>query len=470
MASVYIPTPYREHTNGAATVEAGGATVGEILTDLARRFPGLGREILPGGAVPNHLAVYVNTEEIRNLSGLDTPVADRDELALIPALAGGSPTLSDEEMARYSRQVILPEVGVDGQGRLLASKVAVVGVGGLGAPVAMYLAAAGVGTIGLIDADAVEVSNLHRQPIHRTADAGRPKTDSGAAFIADLNPGVEVVRHQEVLSSANALAILDGYDVVVNGSDNFPTRYLVSDACHFLRKPLVDASILRFEGQATVFMPGQGCYRCLFPEPPAPGAAPSCAEAGVMGALAGQMGTLEAMETLKILLGIGETLSGRLLVYDALSARTRLLRWQRNPECALCGDHPTITALIDYEAFCGVGLPRRGVDFAAQVLPEEVMARAAGDLLAGGARFVDLRPSSRFERGTIPGAQSLPFEELGEGLSGLAGEKQVVFFCDIGQKSALAAMLAREQGIPAVSIRGGLVAWRNERLPWEEAR
>lgn len=470
-ASVYIPTPYREATGGKSQVMAEGTTVLEVLKSLGDTYPDLKERLLtPEGQIPGYLSVYVGDEEVRNLQGDATPVKDGDEISLIPAMAGGSgPALTEEQLERYSRQVILPEVGTEGQKKLLSAKVAVVGAGGLGAPVLMYLAAAGVGTLGVIDGDRVERSNLHRQPIHSEADLGRSKALSALSFIKSLNPDVRVLLHEEILSSENAMEILKGYDLIVNGSDNFPTRYLVNDAAYLLGKPLVDASILRFEGQATVFRPGDGCYRCLFPEPPAAGTVPSCSEGGVMGALAGQMGTLQAMEALKLILGVGEPLTGRLLVYDALSGRTRLLKWHRDPNCPLCGDHPTITGLIDYEAFCGVALPRRGVDFAEETHPWDLSPEEAATLLKeGSVQFVDVRAKGQHLQGTVPGARSIPLWLLEGEVSSLDPEKPVVFFCEVGQKSALAAEMARDLGLQAKSVKGGLVAWRNLNLPWEE--
>ncbi|HXF83499.1 MAG TPA: molybdopterin-synthase adenylyltransferase MoeB, partial [bacterium] len=269
------------------------------------------------------------------------------------AVTRRAPLLSDEQMERYSRQIILEELGVAGQRRLLESKVLIVGAGGLGSPAALYLAAAGVGTLGIVDGDRVDLTNLQRQVLHYTHDVGRPKTQSARRTLEDINPDITVRTYQTVLASDNALDIIRDYDVVVNGSDNFPTRYLVNDATVFLGKPLIDASILKWEGQATTFLPGRGCYRCLFPTPPPPGAVPSCAEGGIIGAVAGFMGTLQALEAIKVLLGRGDTLANRLLIFDALSGEIRTLRWNRNPSCPVCGEQPTITALIDYEAFCG---------------------------------------------------------------------------------------------------------------------
>jgi len=263
-------------------------------------------------------------------------------------------SLKPEQVKRYSRHIIMPQVGSKGQRKLLDSKALIVGAGGLGSPSAVYLALAGVGTIGVVDFDVVELSNLQRQILHHTDDVGRPKVVSAKETIQENNPDTNVILHQERLTSENALDIISKYDVVINGADNFASRYLVNDACYLLGKPLVDGSILIFDGQATVFVPGKGCYRCLFPSPPPPGMVPNCAEAGVLGALTGLVGSIQAVETLKFLLGIGESLVSRLLLIDGLSMDFRQVKIRRNPECPLCGDNPTVTKLIDYEVFCGI--------------------------------------------------------------------------------------------------------------------
>jgi adenylyltransferase/sulfurtransferase len=468
--SVYVPTPYRKHTAGQSTVPADGATVGEALADLCERQPGLGNELFDAqGQLAAYLNVYVDDTEIRSLSGLDTVLAGGEELALIPAMAGGSQSprlLSPVQVERYSRQIILPELGMPGQRKLLAARVLVVGAGGLGAPVIMYLASAGVGTIGIVDGDLVDRSNLHRQPLHREQDVGGSKVASAQRFVTALNPDVSVIAHPVVLERDNALELIGAYDLVVNGSDNFPTRYLVNDACVLLKKPLIDASILRFEGQATVFMPGKGCYRCLFPTPPEPGTVPSCAEAGVMGALAGQMGSIQALEAIKVLLGVGETLANRLLVVDALAGVSRTFRWQRRADCALCGDHPSQTGLIDYVAFCGSVMPRRGVD--APGAEELSLQDAQARLGSPGVLWVDVRPRAAFAAGTIPGAISMPIDELSGHLEELRRAERVVFFCEIGQKSQVAALVAVDSGISAANLRGGLLAWQDAHLPWQD--
>jgi molybdopterin/thiamine biosynthesis adenylyltransferase len=265
--------------------------------------------------------------------------------------------LKPEQVKRYSRHIIMKDVGSRGQRKLMQSKALIIGAGGLGSPAAVYLALAGVGTIGLVDFDVVELSNLQRQILHHTPDVGRPKLESARDNLKAYNPDVNVVLHEVRLESENAMDIISQYDLVVNGADNFATRYLVNDACYLLKKPLVDGSILIFDGQATVFMPGEGCYRCLFPSPPPPGMVPNCAEAGVLGALTGLVGSIQATEALKIFLGIGQSLSSRLVIIDALDMTFREVKLKRNPECPLCGDNPTVTELIDYEVFCGVAAP-----------------------------------------------------------------------------------------------------------------
>jgi molybdopterin/thiamine biosynthesis adenylyltransferase len=267
--------------------------------------------------------------------------------------SGAPRVLTPQQVMRYSRHIIMPQVGPIGQRKLMAAKVLVVGAGGLGSPVAVYLALAGVGTIGIVDFDVVDLSNLQRQILHQTDDVGRPKVQSAKETLNAYNPEVTVVTHETPLTSENAFEIIDQYDIVVNGADNFATRYLVNDACYLRGKPLVDGSILLFDGQASTYLPGKGCYRCLFPEPPPPGLVPSCAEAGVLGALCGTIGSIQATEALKLILGVGEPLVGRLLLYDALSMEVRIVKTRRDPKCPLCGDNPTIHELIDYDAFCG---------------------------------------------------------------------------------------------------------------------
>jgi molybdopterin/thiamine biosynthesis adenylyltransferase/rhodanese-related sulfurtransferase len=376
-----------------------------------------------------------------------------------------APLLSDTQMERYGRQVILEEMGLEGQAKLLRSKVLIIGAGGLGSPVALYLAAAGVGTLGIVDGDNVDLSNLHRQILHPTPALGQPKTDSAKRTLAGVNPDVTVVPYQTVLTSANALDIIREYDVVVNGSDNFPTRYLVNDACVLLGKPLVDASILKWEGQATTFVPGHGCYRCLFPTPPPPGMVPSCAEGGILGALCGHIGSRQALEVLKLLLGAGETLSNRLLIFDALEGETRVVRWSRNPECPVCGDRPTITALIDYEQFCGMPAHDRA---AAKPIPEITPVEARAMLERGGIQLIDVREPWEYDDAHIHGGRLIPLGQVPERLREIDPVTPAIIYCRSGGRSGRAVGLLRDRGYDkALNLKGGILAWINAQLPTE---
>lgn len=371
--SVYIPTPFRRLTANREYVEAEGENVGQVLAALEAAYPGLGDLVFDQDhRVPTHINIYLNNQEIHDLDGTETAVKDGDQLAVIPALAGGaeaegdmaaggtdngaapaSTALTPDEVMRYSRHIIMPQVGPQGQRKLRDAKVLVVGAGGLGGPVAVYLALAGVGTIGIVEFDIVDLSNLQRQVLHQTQDVGTPKLKSARQTIEAYNPHVTVVEHPMPLTSDNAMDIIPNYDIVVNGADNFATRYLVNDAAYLTGRTLVDGAILLFDGQATVYKPGMGCYRCLYPDPPPPGLVPSCAEAGVLGAITGIVGSIQATEVFKQILNIGEPLVNRLLLIDALSMEFRTMKLRRDPSCPLCGDHPTVTELIDYDVFCG---------------------------------------------------------------------------------------------------------------------
>ncbi len=359
--TVYIPTPFRHLVGNRANVRASGATVRDVLHDLDAQFPGFEAQIVDStGDLARHINIYVNQVEIEHLQGETTPLADGDELAVIPALAGGATALTPEMVERYSRHLIMPQVGSAGQRKIIEGSVLIIGAGGLGSPVALYLALAGVGKIGIVDFDVVDRTNLQRQILHQTDDIGKSKVQSARETLLAYNPNVEVVTHETPITSDNAMEILAQYDMVVNGADNFATRYLVNDAAYLLKKPLIDGSILMFDGQATTYLPGRGCYRCLYPAPPPPGMVPSCAEAGVLGAMCATIGSIQATEVLKLMLGIGEPLVNRLLLYDALSLEARIVKIRRDPECPLCGDNPTIFELIDYEQFCGSPIGHEG--------------------------------------------------------------------------------------------------------------
>jgi adenylyltransferase/sulfurtransferase len=357
---VYIPTPFRALTGGQARVEAPAGTagtVGGLLADLESRFPGI-RERLrdDSGKLHSYVNVYVNSREIDELDGEQTKLGDGDEISIIPAVAGGD-IFTEEQVKRYSRHLLLSDVGPMGQRKLMNARVLLIGAGGLGSPAALYLAAAGVGTLGIIDFDVVDHSNLQRQILHGTDDVGRLKVESARDTILDINPNIKVEAYNMILDSSNALDLFKQYDYIVNGVDNFPARYLANDACVMLGKTMVDGGINQFEGLISIYQPGQGCYRCLYPAPPPPGAAPSCAEAGVLGVLPGIVGCMQALETMKLILGIGEPLIGRLLLFDALTMDFRVLKTRRDPNCPVCGDNPTITELIDYHEYCGLPVP-----------------------------------------------------------------------------------------------------------------
>jgi molybdopterin/thiamine biosynthesis adenylyltransferase/rhodanese-related sulfurtransferase len=366
--------------------------------------------------------------------------------------------LSPAETLRYSRHLILPDIGLMGQNRLKAARVLLVGAGGLGSPAALYLAAAGVGTIGLVDWDVVDVTNLQRQILHGTSDVGRSKLDSARARLRDLNPHVQVETFAVRLTSANALDIVGGFDVVVDGSDNFPTRYLVNDACVLLGKPNVYGSIFRFDGQASVFDARVGpCYRCLFSDPPPPDLVPSCAEGGVLGVLPGIIGSLQALETIKLIVGVGETLVGRLLLFDARKLQFRELALTKDPECPVCGTHPTVTALIDYEAFCGVGEEGRGTRDGVEIEPSELKREWATnpDLVV-----LDVREPHEYEIARIDGARLIPLSELPGRLRELDGRAEIVTHCHHGVRSLQALALLKGAGFAKVrSLQGGIDAW-----------
>ena len=365
--SVYIPSPFRRLTANREYVIVEGRNVGEALDAVNDAYPGFEHLVYNDEhRVPTHINIYLNDREIHDLDGTQTLLSDGDRLAVVPALAGGAgeqagngaaggnpAALSSDEVMRYSRHIIMPQVGPQGQRKLRNARVLIVGAGGLGGPVALYLALAGVGTIGIVDFDIVELSNLQRQILHQTADIGRTKLDSARDTLEAYNPHVKVETHAMPLTSDNAMGIIADYDIIVNGADNFATRYLVNDASYLSGKTLVDGAILLFDGQATVYKPGTGCYRCRYPEPPPPGLVPSCAEAGVLGAITGIVGSIQAAEVFKQILDIGEPLLGRFLLIDALTMEFRIFRTPRDPACPLCGDNPTVTELIDYDLFCG---------------------------------------------------------------------------------------------------------------------
>ncbi|MGH9410049.1 MAG: molybdopterin-synthase adenylyltransferase MoeB, partial [Vicinamibacterales bacterium] len=456
--TILIPTPLRAFTGKRDSVESDGATIGEALGDLTTQFTDLKVHLFaPDGRLRSFVNVYVNDQDIRYLQREATPVNPGDTISIVPSVAGGVedspgvtekaaralPELTNEEIKRYSRHLILPEVGVDGQRKLKAARVLCIGAGGLGSPAALYLAAAGVGRLGIVDFDAVDFSNLQRQILHGTPDVGRSKLQSAKDRLNAINPGVEIATYETALSSKNALELFRDYDVILDGTDNFPTRYLVNDACVLVGKPNAYGSIFRFEGQASVFaMPGGPCYRCLYPEPPPPGLVPSCAEGGVLGVLPGIIGTIQATETIKLILGTGEPLVGRLLLYDAFKMRFRELKLRRDPECPVCGDAPTIRELIDYDQFCGVAPATAASKPAGGDVPEITVQdfkarRDRGDRLF----LLDVREPNEYQICRIPGSTLIPLGELPSRLAEIPSgpdAPDIIVHCKMGGRSAKA--------------------------------
>ncbi|HLG18385.1 MAG TPA: molybdopterin-synthase adenylyltransferase MoeB [Bdellovibrionota bacterium] len=369
-------------------------------------------------------------------------------------------SLSQEEVQRYSRHLIMPEVGTEGQERLKQASVLMIGAGGLGAPLGLYLTAAGIGRIGILDFDRVDASNLHRQVIYGTDDVGRSKLGAAKDRLANMNPNVVIETHETKLTSENAMEIIGRYDIVVDGTDNYPTRYLVNDACVLLKKPNVYGSIFRFEGQASVFDATRGpCYRCLYAVPPPPGLVPSCAEGGVLGILPGVIGTIQATETVKLILGRGESLIGRLLLYDALSMKFRELKLRKNLECPICSDRPTITKLIDYNEFCGIR-PDPVVEEAFEITPQELKTR-----IDRGDKFVllDVREANEYSICHLEGAKLIPLREVPNRLNELNLGEEIIAYCKMGKRSQTAADQLRKAGFKKVmSLKGGINAWSNE--------
>jgi adenylyltransferase/sulfurtransferase len=413
--------------------------------------------------------VYVNEQDIRYLQKEATAVADNDVISIVPSIAGGSSAavaeppvkLTNDEVLRYSRHLIMPEVGMEGQLKLKKAKVLLIGTGGLGSPMALYLAAAGVGTLGLVDFDTVDFTNLQRQIAHGTKDVGRPKMASARDRLADINPEVKVIGFETRLDSSNAMEILKDFDIVADGTDNFPTRYLVNDASVLLGKPNVYASIFRFEGQASVFgMPGGPCYRCLYPEPPPPGLVPSCAEGGVLGILPGLLGVIQATEVIKLILGAGEPLVNRLLLVDALAMSFRELKLRQNPDCPMCGPNRTIHELIDYEQFCGI----RGEEFVEEIDVPEITVQDLKARLDRKDDFVlfDVREPHEYQICHLNGLL-IPLGDLPSRVHELNSADDIVVHCRSGVRSGKAVDFLRKAGFRKVkNLKGGILAWSDQ--------
>ncbi|PIO48511.1 MAG: molybdenum cofactor biosynthesis protein MoeB [[Chlorobium] sp. 445] len=491
---VIIPTALRQYAEGHDTVEVSASNVKEALEQLSARYPALKKNLYTeDGALRSFINIYKGDEDIRSLQNLQTAISDGDELIIVPSIAGGamigemevesSVELSNDEIKRYARHLIIPEFGVEGQKKLKRASVLMVGAGGLGSPFAMYLAAAGIGRLGIVDYDTVDFSNLQRQLLHGTPDVGKPKTLSAKETIQRLNPHVEVTLYDTPLTSANALEIFKDYDVIVDGTDNFPTRYLVNDACVLLGKPNVYGSIFRFEGQLSVFwansheatdgrLPKGACYRCLYPEPPTPGLVPSCAEGGVLGVLPGVIGTLQAIETIKLITGIGEPMLNRLLLFDALKMKFRELKLRKNPDCVVCSDHPTVTTLIDYEQFCGmpahdrtehVSAAQKGTTLSSR--PDEITVHELKARLDRGEKLfiLDVRNPNEYQISRLNGSMLIPLPELPNRLHEVPKDQEVIVYCKMGGRSAQAIEIMKQYGFTRLkNLVGGINAWAAE--------
>lgn len=482
MPRIRIPTALYGQTDGRQEIVVSGATLDEALAELAACCPNIKKHLFRDGETPrlrSFVRVFIGDTDSQLLKGGATPVSEETEICIVPSIAGGAGTstppaipldnpdaleLSQEEILRYSRHLIMPEVALEGQKRLKAASVLCIGTGGLGSPLVLYLAAAGVGRLGLIDFDVVDFTNLQRQIVHGTKDVGRPKIESARETLTDINPSIKIETFETKLTSENALDLFKRYDIIIDGTDNFPTRYLVNDACVLLGKPNVYGSIFRFEGQATVFWAEQGpCYRCLYPEPPPPGLVPSCAEGGVLGILPGTVGCIQATEAIKLILGRGEPLIGRLLLFDALGMRFKELKLRKDPSCPICGPNPTITALIDYEEFCGVGRGEESAPAGESI--EEITAVELKARMDRGDDFVlvDVREPHEYAIARIPGAKLIPLGQITERASELDTSEEIVLHCKGGFRSAQALAELQQAGFKKLkNLKGGILAWSDD--------
>jgi adenylyltransferase/sulfurtransferase len=479
-ATVRVPAALRTFVGGASELVLEGSTVGEVIRALSAANPALHPHLFTsGGRLRRPITVYLNEHDIRSLDREATRLREGDVVSVVWAGAEADPISRSkparrpsrskapaeepfprDELSRYSRHLLLPEVGLVGQRKLRKAKVLVAGMGGLGTPVALYLAAAGVGELGLVDFDTVDLSNLQRQVLYTTSDVGRPKVAAAKERIEALNPGTRVVAYPTRLTSENAFDILRPFDVIVDGTDNFPTRYLLNDAAVLLGKPCVYGSVYRFEGQLSVFDARRGpCYRCLFTEPPSPDLAPSCAEAGVLGVLPGLIGLMQATETVKLVLERGNPMVGRLLLFDALRLEFREVTVGKNPRCVLCSSHATQKGLIDYPSFCGVPAP--GAEPFEGTVPEVEADLLAAELASAKPPFlVDVREPFEWEIAHLPRAHLIPKGQVADRVDELTHAAKLVLYCRTGIRSAESARLLLELGFRNVrTLRGGIHAW-----------
>jgi len=468
--TILVPTALRQFAGNQETLAYAGETVGDVLTGLTTEYGELRKHLYrDNGQLRNFVNIYLNDEDIRYLEKDATPVAAGDTITIVPAIAGGTATteeitLSPEEIGRYSRHLIMPEVTMEGQKKLKAARVLLIGAGGLGAPLGLYLTAAGIGHIGIVDSDVVDDSNLQRQVTFTTEDIGVSKLVAAKRRLSALNPHIEITTYETRLTSENALEIFKDYDIIADGTDNFPTRYLVNDACVLLGKPNVYASIFRFEGQVSIFGAADGpCYRCLYPEPPPPGLVPSCAEGGVLGVLPGIVGALQAAEVIKLALGIGDPLIGRLLRFDALKMQFREYKLRKDPDCPVCSEHPTLTGLIDYDEFCGINAaPEVELDAKQEITPTELKGRLdAGERLV----IVDVREPHEWAIGkiTAPDVRFIPLGDLGSRMHELDTADDIIMQCRSGARSAKGLAVLQGAGFRKLkNLTGGILAWSDE--------
>jgi sulfur-carrier protein adenylyltransferase/sulfurtransferase len=480
MPKISVPTALRQYIGGETTVNVQGDKIGEALNSLTAQYPELKKHLFDAeGRLRNFVNVYVNDEDIRYQQQEDTPIKESDEISIIPSIAGGVtaenrikeavlPELNKDEIARYSRHLIMPEVGMEGQRKLKSASILLIGAGGLGSPLGLYLAAAGIGRLGLVDFDVVDHSNLQRQVLHGTKDIGRPKLQSAKDRLVDINPHVQIDGYELALRSENALKIIRDYDVIIDGTDNFQTRYLANDASVLEGKPNVYGSIFRFDGQASVFYPKAGgpCYRCLYPEPPPPGLVPSCAEGGVLGILPGIIGVIQATEAIKLIIGQGEPLIGRLLLFDALKMRFKELKLRRNPECPLCGENPTIKELIDYDQFCGI-TPAVAQPEATEISDWEITPAQLKARLDRGEQvtIIDVREPHEWQIANLEnyGSRLIPLGQFGDRVNELNPDDDIVVHCKMGGRSAKAYEVMKKAGFKKIkNLKGGILAWADQ--------
>jgi len=469
--SIIIPGALRQYTDNNDNIELDGNTVAEILRELTNQYPDLSKHLFSDdGALRNFVNIFINEDNIRTKQNVDTQITEGDVISIVPSVAGGNNIvdsttevdLSSEEIRRYSRHILMPELGVEGQKKLKQASVLLVGLGGLGSPLAMYLAAAGIGRIGLVDHDVVDDTNLQRQIIYSNDQVGQSKLASAKERLQGINPHIQIDSYDTFLTSSNAIEICKPYDMIIDGTDNFSTRYLVNDVSVLLGKPNVHGSIFRFDGQVSVFDAKHGpCYRCLYPEPPPPGMVPSCAEGGVLGILPGIIGMIQATEAIKIALGIGDVLIGRLLIYDALRMKFRELKLDKDPQCPVCGDNPEIKELIDYDAFCGIVQDVEEIMQADwNITPLELKTNLDH---GKNIRVLDVRQPQEYAISRIPQSELIPLANLEVNLHTLNRDEEIVVMCRSGIRSAQAVKFLREAGFKKVkNLTGGILAWADE--------